>query len=684
MASTKNSRCKKCNNDDESDIITCELCGRSEHLVCAGVPVGFLNANVTWYCQQCDQEKDRGIIPTSDRSSITSRRSQRLKLALEELEVQNRLRMMQIEAEKEFYKEKYQLLKQMEEEEELEGRSSLNSEKSKRYRPERRLAKNTQFDHAPKNFSTPSNQVILGNLASSMAPHKSPSNVHPFSSSLLDRTIIAPVDMEITTTENSSLPTMVSVEPVGACSSSAMIKSSTSVTFTSSNLVKSLYTAAQGLQGSDSGNFDNVLGGHLLHFMQKTNNTVPCHAQWDLNPTIGPGAVYSESSSAPLYAEARKAVCAVQSGSQMFPCMVNRNVVQPNIQFGYQQPTVSQYYSSVAQMMPSSTAQFPGVQLDPRSRVPVQYHPIAEPPVLGQVTMNQPSVTSNSTVLSTGQSPLVPAGCHGVCSSSAYASCSDTSQQQSRGPTTFQIAARQVMARDLPIFAGNPEDWPIFLSFFQNSTETCGYSDAENLARLQRCLRGPALEVVKSRLLLPASVPHVIEVLRKLYGKPEALIHSLLLKVRHVQPPSANNLNSIIAFGLAVQNLVDHISISGQTSHLTNPMLLQELVSKLPTQLKMQWGQYKRSIANIHLGIFKEFMEGLVDIASDLTLCPEVSSSSQLNKEEKAKREDKLFIHAQEQLSCVEMSEDSAESSDDLASPEICRDISSSSFEEEL
>ena len=70
-----------------------------------------------------------------------------------------------------------------------------------------------------------------------------------------------------------------------------------------------------------------------------------------------------------------------------------------------------------------------------------------------------------------------------------------------------QLAARQVIDSELPLFSGNPLDWPIFHSAFQTSSEACGFSDVENLTRLQRCLLGLALESVRSRLLLPTFVP---------------------------------------------------------------------------------------------------------------------------------------------------------------------------------
>lgn len=99
-------------------------------------------------------------------------------------------------------------------------------------------------------------------------------------------------------------------------------------------------------------------------------------------------------------------------------------------------------------------------------------------------------------------------------------------------PTSQQICASQVISPDLPTFTGAPEEWPVFYSQYKNTTLACGYSDAENLVRLQRCIKGKALEYVRSRLLLPELVPKVIETLKMLYGRPTVLINSLINKVR--------------------------------------------------------------------------------------------------------------------------------------------------------
>lgn len=50
-----------------------------------------------------------------------------------------------------------------------------------------------------------------------------------------------------------------------------------------------------------------------------------------------------------------------------------------------------------------------------------------------------------------------------------------THNQQS-DPQQNQFAARHVISRDLPTFSGRPEEWPIFISSYENTT-TCSSVD---------------------------------------------------------------------------------------------------------------------------------------------------------------------------------------------------------------
>jgi len=55
------------------------------------------------------------------------------------------------------------------------------------------------------------------------------------------------------------------------------------------------------------------------------------------------------------------------------------------------------------------------------------------------------------------------------------------------GPSRAQLSALQILPADLPSFNGNPDEWPTFTSAFVNSTSVAGFSNVENMLRLQKC-----------------------------------------------------------------------------------------------------------------------------------------------------------------------------------------------------
>ncbi|XP_065093120.1 uncharacterized protein LOC135713814, partial [Ochlerotatus camptorhynchus] len=224
-----------------------------------------------------------------------------------------------------------------------------------------------------------------------------------------------------------------------------------------------------------------------------------------------------------------------------------------------------------------------------------------------------------------------------------------TNSQIQRFPTKAQLSARQFIARKLPVFTGRPEDWPMFISSFETANEACGFSNIENLARLQESLKGPALEAVRSRLFLPNAVPQVIESLRMLYGRPEQLLNTLLAKVRKAESPKADRLASFIGFGMVVQQLVDHLEATNLRDHLINPMLIQELVEKLPAGTKMEWVRHKRQAKCVSLRTLSNFLAEIVRDASEATVFNDVPppQDNRTNKKGKNNRSKEYegFVH---------------------------------------
>lgn len=212
---------------------------------------------------------------------------------------------------------------------------------------------------------------------------------------------------------------------------------------------------------------------------------------------------------------------------------------------------------------------------------------------------------------------------------------------QSFRPTPEQISARHVMPRDLPEFCGDPEDWPLFFSSFNNSTAACGYSHAENLARLQRCLKGDALKAVRYFLLSPELVPDVLRTLQTLFGRPEIIINKLIRNVRDCPMPRAERLETLIDFGMTVRNLTQHLISAGQQAHLSNPVLLQELIEKLPANIKLQWAQHLINSPVPSLQTFSDFMSSVVDSVTKV-----VPYGGGQSKADRLRAKEKGFVHA--------------------------------------
>lgn len=149
---------------------------------------------------------------------------------------------------------------------------------------------------------------------------------------------------------------------------------------------------------------------------------------------------------------------------------------------------------------------------------------------------------------------------------------------------------------------------------------------------------------MRSRLVLPDSVPDVIQDLRNLFGKPEKLLKSLLAKVRNAPAPKLDRLATFISFGITVKQLCDHLEAARLNDHLNNPMLVQELVDKLPPSYKLDWVRYKRGKVDSPLRMFTNFTNEIVSDVSEVTefSMMSVSERERPGKENPRRKE---FVH---------------------------------------
>lgn len=158
-----------------------------------------------------------------------------------------------------------------------------------------------------------------------------------------------------------------------------------------------------------------------------------------------------------------------------------------------------------------------------------------------------------------------------------------------RSLTKAQIEARRA-TKDLPLFYGDSRGWPLFISCFEHTTRECNYSNYENLMRLAHSLRGPAKTAVSSLLINPENLQDAIETLRELFGQPRQVIFALVEDVKAAKRVKLDDPQTLYALRTAVTNLVANIKASKLDSYLIDPYLIQEIIDKLPAELRYHWG----------------------------------------------------------------------------------------------
>ncbi|XP_017468539.1 PREDICTED: uncharacterized protein LOC108360659 [Rhagoletis zephyria] len=149
---------------------------------------------------------------------------------------------------------------------------------------------------------------------------------------------------------------------------------------------------------------------------------------------------------------------------------------------------------------------------------------------------------------------------------------------------------------DLPEFDGRPEDWPMFREAFTMTTEEYHYNDRQNMMRLQKAIKGRAREVVECLLIHSGNVSRVLSTLGDRFGRPEQLVKSQIAKIQGVAPIAENRIDQIVPFATKVQNLSSFLQSANCDHHLSNPTLMDELLSKLPVQRRIDWARHALTI----------------------------------------------------------------------------------------
>lgn len=184
----------------------------------------------------------------------------------------------------------------------------------------------------------------------------------------------------------------------------------------------------------------------------------------------------------------------------------------------------------------------------------------------------------------------------------------DTSQQVTYYRLSNEaLAARHVIDLKLPKFDGNPLEWQKFYSKFTSTTAQCNITPSENIDRLCAALSGRAYEAVKFKLLHPDNLDSVLSTLKRVFGRDDLVLNAQIQEMRLLKP-RMDPLDSIVQYAVSVQNVSESMTNSGSRDHLYNPLLLQEMVEKLPSPIKLQWAEYRSEFSEINIEMFSSWL----------------------------------------------------------------------------
>ena len=140
------------------------------------------------------------------------------------------------------------------------------------------------------------------------------------------------------------------------------------------------------------------------------------------------------------------------------------------------------------------------------------------------------------------------------------------------------------------------------------------------MQRLRKCLKGEALKAVQCLMVSPDNIDKVMETLKTRFGQAKHVVESMIKKAKSTPPVKDDKLQTLIEFGMAVINLTSTIKSLNCPHHMNNPILLEELSSKLPATQRMQWIKWVNldKDREQNLEFFSEWVEMEVKVACEI------------------------------------------------------------------
>uniref|UniRef100_A0A1Y1LNT6 Uncharacterized protein n=2 Tax=Photinus pyralis TaxID=7054 RepID=A0A1Y1LNT6_PHOPY len=182
----------------------------------------------------------------------------------------------------------------------------------------------------------------------------------------------------------------------------------------------------------------------------------------------------------------------------------------------------------------------------------------------------------------------------------------------------------------LPKFDGNPCDWLVFNAEYKRTTTEFAYTSSENTTRLNSSLQGKARELVQWLLIHDDMAEKIMERLYSRFGRPELLVDAQITMLKNIPGICENNVGQIIPFADKVINF-SHFMLTCSSQHqLANPTLLNELILKLPMNMRIAWASHISSLTGVPSILdFSNWIEVKADNIARVPVCNSLISPTE-------------------------------------------------------
>ena len=139
-------------------------------------------------------------------------------------------------------------------------------------------------------------------------------------------------------------------------------------------------------------------------------------------------------------------------------------------------------------------------------------------------------------------------------------------------------------------FAGDPKEWPNFVSSFKDMIHDVLPSDSQRLAVLKQLLTSEVRSYISEHLESGSNYYDALAELRKRYGQPQVVARAHLTSLMNLPTLKDDDYSELGKFSRTLHGAMYALRTGGYEQDLEAGMTLEHVVRKLPPRMRSTWG----------------------------------------------------------------------------------------------